>query len=360
MVQTNLWRIRSSARNGAHAVNNSGSNTKQLLFDAINLSLIVAIVTTWVAPPLETNSLTWLPTLGFSFLALALGLIFSLFINRKSPSLGRIIFASPRDEFPVKPLLKTIWGWQLLFSLLIVLIAAGQATEFSLRQLLDEQGLHAAANLFLSLLSPDWQLLPVAVFQVIETIFIALLATILALPIAFVLSFFAAKNIMKGRAAFICYALLRTFLNLIRSVEPIIWAVIFAVWVGVGPFAGMLALMIQSIASLTKQYSEIIESANDGPIDAILSTGARRVQVIWFGVVPQVVLPFISFTLYRWDINVRMATIIGFAGGGGIGTILYQYSMRAQWPQVGCLVLVIAAVVWLIDLGSAYLREALK
>jgi phosphonate transport system permease protein len=153
---------------------------------------------------------------------------------------------------------------------------------------------------------------------------------------------------------------LRTFLNIVRSVEPLIWAIIFSVWVGIGPFAGMLTLMLHSVASLTKQYSEIVECIFDGPVEGIKATGASRLQTIRFGVVPQIVLPYISFTIYRWDINVRMATIIGLVGGGGIGTMLIQYQGQALWREVGCIVVVIAVVVWLLDTGSAYIREAIK
>ena len=88
--------------------------------------------------------------------------------------------------------------------------------------------------------------------------------------------------------------------------------------------------------------------------------GSQRIQVIWFGVVPQVILPYIAMTVYRWDTNVRMATVIGLVGGGGIGTLLIQYQGQAMWREVGCIILVIAVIVWLMDTASAYIREALK
>lgn len=138
------------------------------------------------------------------------------------------------------------------------------------------------------------------------------------------------------------------------------WAIIFSVWVGIGAGAGMLALMIHSIASLAKQYSEIVETVSDGPIEGIQSTGASKLQTIWYAIVPQVVLPYISFTVYRWDINVRMATIVGFVGGGGIGKLLIAYQGQAMWREMGCIFFVIAIVVWLLDQGSSYIREALK
>jgi phosphonate transport system permease protein len=104
----------------------------------------------------------------------------------------------------------------------------------------------------------------------------------------------------------------------------------------------------------------MIEAVDDGPIEGIMATGANPIQVIWFAIVPQVVLPYISFTIYRWDINVRMATVIGLVGGGGIGTLLIQYQGQAMWSEVGCLAMLIVIVVWSMDTSSAYIREALK
>ncbi|MHC4306713.1 MAG: ABC transporter permease subunit, partial [Planctomycetota bacterium] len=92
---------------------------------------------------------------------------------------------------------------------------------------------------------------------------------------------------------------------------------------------------------------------------AIEATGANRVQVVWYAVVPQIILPYLSFTIYRWDINVRMATIIGLVGGGGVGQLLMQYQGLAMWSQVGTIVLVIAIVVWIMDYLSARIREAI-
>lgn len=148
------------------------------------------------------------------------------------------------------------------------------------------------------------------------------------------------------------YLALRTFFNVTRSIEAILWAIIFSVWVGIGPFAGMMALMVHSVASLAKQYSEMVETVSEGPIEGVQSCGANKLQTIWFAIVPQVVLPYISFTVYRWDINVRMATVIGLVGGGGIGTMLVQYQGQAMWPEVGTIIVVIAAVVW-IDHGPS-------
>jgi phosphonate ABC transporter permease subunit PhnE len=157
----------------------------------------------------------------------------------------------------------------------------------------------------------------------------------------------------------IVYYSTRTVLNILRSIEPLIMAIVFAIWVSIGPFAGVLALSLHSIAALAKLYSEQVESIDPGPIEAITATGATRLQTIVYGVVPQIVPPYIAFTLYRWDINVRMSTIIGFVGGGGIGQILKQWIDLLQYRQAGVATLAIAIVVAALDYASAKTREKL-
>ncbi|MBA3868560.1 MAG: phosphonate ABC transporter, permease protein PhnE [Anaerolineae bacterium] len=155
----------------------------------------------------------------------------------------------------------------------------------------------------------------------------------------------------------VLYQTARTILNTVRAIEPLIIALIFSIWVGIGPFAGVLALTLHSIASLAKLYSEQIESIDTGPIEALQSTGANRLQTIVYAVVPQVVPPFVSFTMYRWDINVRMSTIIGFVGGGGIGFLLQQQINLLRYRDAGVAVLAIAIVVSILDYLSATIRE---
>ena len=155
----------------------------------------------------------------------------------------------------------------------------------------------------------------------------------------------------------IVYYITRTVLNALRSVEPLIMAIVFVIWVGIGPFAGVLALTLHSIAALAKLYSEQVESIDPGPIEAIEATGATRLQTILYAVVPQIVPPYLAFTLYRWDINVRMSTIIGFVGGGGIGQVLKQWIDLLQYRQAGVATLAIMIVVAALDYASAQARE---
>jgi len=211
--------------------------------------------------------------------------------------------------------------------------------------------------------TPDPQLRDSIMGGILESIYMALLATLLGGVIAFPLSFLGARNIMGfSRAGWLVFSLTRGFFNIFRSIESILWAVVFAVWVGFGPFAGVLALTLHTIAALGKLYSEQVESIDPGPLEAIAATGARRWQVVLYGVIPQIVPSYLAFTLYRWDINVRMSTVIALVGGGGIGRILFYYKnevgrLSNAWNQVGAVIVVIVAVVWFLDYISGRIRE---
>ncbi|MFN2274555.1 MAG: phosphonate ABC transporter, permease protein PhnE, partial [Anaerolineales bacterium] len=177
---------------------------------------------------------------------------------------------------------------------------------------------------------------------------------ILAIPV----SFLAARNLMSGTwITLAIYFLTRTILNIIRSIEPLIWAIIAVVVVGLGPFAGILALTLHSIAALGKLYSESIESIDSGPIEAIQATGANWLQTIMYAVVPQIIPPFVSFTIYRWDINVRMSTVIGLVGGGGIGFLLVQWIRLLDYRAAGIAVWFIAITVAILDYVSSEIRQ---
>jgi len=194
--------------------------------------------------------------------------------------------------------------------------------------------------------------------KMIETVFLALMATTIAIIFAIPLSFLAARNLMGGHPITMgIYYVVRSILNILRSIEPLIMAIVFVVWVGLGPFAGVLALAVHSIAALGKLYSEAVESIDPGPIEAITATGANRLQTIVYAVIPQIVPPYTAFTIYRWDINVRMSTVIGFVGGGGIGYLLQQWIRLMMYEEAGAAVWAIAIVVAIMDYTSAKVRE---
>lgn len=194
---------------------------------------------------------------------------------------------------------------------------------------------------------------------IVVTLFLALMATAGGLVLAVPMSFLAARNLMSTNPVTLSiYYVIRVIMNVVRSIEPIIWALIAIIWVGPGPFAGVIALTIHTIAALGKLYSESIEGIDNGPIEAIQATGANRLQTIIYAVVPQIIPPFVSFSIYRWDINVRMSTIIGAVGGGGIGVVLIQWIRLGDNHSVGIAVWMIAIVVTILDYTSSRIREA--
>jgi phosphonate transport system permease protein len=202
------------------------------------------------------------------------------------------------------------------------------------------------------------QELKLAIEKMIETIIIGMMATLFGIVLALPISFLAAKNLMSNSPiTLVIYYVVRTILNIIRSIEPLIWAIIAVIVVGLGPFAGIVALTLHSMAALAKLYSEAIESIDPGPIEAIQATGANWLQTIMYAVVPQIIPPFVSFTIYRWDINIRMSTVIGFVGGGGIGFLLAQWIRLLDYRAAGIAVWFIAITVAILDFVSAEIRE---
>jgi len=136
-------------------------------------------------------------------------------------------------------------------------------------------------------------------------------------------------------------------------------ATILGFWLSFGSFPGFLALTVVTIASLGKLFSEAVEGIDSGPIEALQATGANRLQVVVYGIVPQIVPNFISFIIYHWDINIRISTIIGFVGGGGIGYYLSQKINLLNYHQAGTAIWAIVIVVWAMDFLSSEVRKRL-
>ena len=200
--------------------------------------------------------------------------------------------------------------------------------------------------------------LQLVVQRMLETIFMGMMATLFGIILSVPISFLAARNIMSASPITLAiYYVTRTIMNVVRAIEPLIWALIAVVWVGLGPFAGIVALTVHSVAALGKLYSEAIEGIDPGPIEAIEATGATRLSTIMYAVVPQMISPFVSFSIYRWDVNVRMSTVIGLVGGGGVGFILVQYIRLLDYRAAGIAVWFIAVTVAVLDYVSAEIRR---
>ena len=131
------------------------------------------------------------------------------------------------------------------------------------------------------------------------------------------------------------YVAIRLLFTIIRSIDVLIVVIVAAVLVGIGSAAGVIGLAFHNVGVLGKLYSEAIEGIDAGPLEAITATGANRFQVIWTAVIPQIVNPYISFTIYRLDTNVRLAPILGLVGGGGIGILLFQSINLLQYGAAG-------------------------
>jgi len=192
------------------------------------------------------------------------------------------------------------------------------------------------------------------------TIFMALLSTTIATLIAAPLSFLAASNITKrGIIGSTVYYVMRFIFNVLRAYDPLSMALLFAFWLTFGPFPGAMALTVVTIASLGKLFSEAVENIDPGPVEALQATGASPLHTVRYGVLPQVIPDFVSYIVYHWDINVRISTIIGFVGGGGIGYLLNLYINDFKWNQAGTAIWAIVIVVWAMDFLSAEVRKRL-
>jgi phosphonate transport system permease protein len=182
----------------------------------------------------------------------------------------------------------------------------------------------------------------------------AIAGTVIAVVVAFPLSFLAAKNTSPN--AFF-YWVFKTVVNLLRTIPDVALGLVLIAGVGLGPFPGTLALAFHTATVLIKLFSENIEQIDEGVVEAITATGASNVSVLCFGVIPQVIPSFISFILYRFEANIRSAAVLGLIGAGGIGTIMNTYFRLFQYPQAGITVFVLVMLVLLVDYSSARLRD---
>jgi phosphonate transport system permease protein len=197
--------------------------------------------------------------------------------------------------------------------------------------------------------------LPAALLGALKTVEIALLGTAAAAVLALPLGVISARNVAAPGVFYPA----RAILNFFRSVDTLVYALIFVAAVGLGPLPGVLAVVAYTTTSLAKLYSEAIEGIDRGPVDAITATGATRLQILRFGVLPQVLPLFLSYVLYRLETNIRAATVLGFVGAGGIGFYLQTYLRMIDYPAASTVILVTVAMVMVVDALSSKLRERL-
>ncbi|MBW7477247.1 phosphonate ABC transporter, permease protein PhnE [Paenibacillus oenotherae] len=213
--------------------------------------------------------------------------------------------------------------------------------------------------IFAGIFSPDWGYVYLPEGEdllrgLLDTLAIAALGTFISTLVSIPFAFWSAANMSRARTV---SASGRMVLSFIRSFPEIVMAILFIKAVGPGSFAGVLALGLHSVGMLGKLFAEEVESMDRGPQEALVASGANYWQMLWFAVIPQVLPGFLSYTLYRFEINVRSATILGIIGAGGIGTPLIFAQSSRDWDRVGIILLGIIVMVTLIDLISGAIRR---
>ena len=191
--------------------------------------------------------------------------------------------------------------------------------------------------------------------EMVVTLQIALWGTVLAVIFAVPLGLLSSANIAP---AWVCQ-IVRRFMDAARAINEMVFAMLFIVAVGLGPFAGVLALFVHTTGVLAKLFSEAVESIDAQPVEGIRATGANALEEIVYGIIPQVLPLWISYSLYRFESNVRSASVVGMVGAGGIGVILWEIIRGFQYAQTCAVMIIIVITVVLIDLVSARIRKAL-
>ena len=227
------------------------------------------------------------------------------------------------------------------------------ATEVSLARTVE--GVPFVLDFLRRMLPPDFSVLGHALRGAAQTLQIAIVGTAIAAVLALPVGFLAARNVSPP---WLFYGA-RSVLNLFRAIDTLVYALIFVAAVGLGPFPGVLAVVVYTTTVLAKLYSEAIEAIDPGPVEAVAATGATRLQLLRWGVLPQLVPQFLSFTLYRFETNIRAAAILGFVGAGGIGFYIQTYLRMLNYPAASTVLLVLIVLVMVVDFASSRLRARL-
>ncbi|MBL0714948.1 MAG: phosphonate ABC transporter, permease protein PhnE [Desulfosarcina sp.] len=214
-----------------------------------------------------------------------------------------------------------------------------------------------AQDLIVRMWPPDLAFAGALVKPLIETIHIATIGTVITFFIAFSIAFLAARNTTFNS---VTWLIGRMILVGSRSVNTVIWGLLFVAIFGPGPVAGIWAIAFRSIGFMGKLVAEAIEEIDEGAVEAIEATGASRLQVLLFGILPQV-LPVVYGTIvYRWDINIRESTVLGFVGAGGIGILLYSSINQFLWREVSLTLISVFGVVLISEFISAKVRQRIS
>ena len=241
-------------------------------------------------------------------------------------------------------------GWSALAA---ALVWSAWATEVSLGRMVE--GVPYMLDFLRRMMPPDFSVLGQGLRGALQTFEIALVGTAVAALLALPLGFAAARNVAPPGL----FVVARAALNFFRAIDALVYALFFVAAVGLGPFPGVLALVVYTTTVLAKLYSEAIEAIDPGPVEAVAAAGATPLQVLRFGVLPQLTPQFLSFMLYRLETNIRAAAVLGFVGAGGIGFYIQTYLRMLNYPAASAVLLVLIALVMAVDWASSRLRARL-
>ena len=232
-----------------------------------------------------------------------------------------------------------------------VLFLTGKDTDISTTKFV--QGIPAIIDYIFRMIPPDWEYSKTIWKPTIETVEIAIWGTLLSIFLAVPLGFLAAQNISPHP---IVYNSARLLLNALRGVSELVFALIFVSAVGLGPFPGVLALALHNAGMLGKFYAEAIEAVDSGPVEAVTATGSTWSQSIVYSIIPQVIPHFITYSLYRFEVSIRAATVLGLVGAGGIGFHLISSIRLFDYQTTAMILITIVALVVITDYTGARIR----
>jgi phosphonate transport system permease protein len=240
----------------------------------------------------------------------------------------------------------------------IWIVAAGAvlwftAAQIGLRPVALVKGIPFMADFFSRMFPPDLTHLALLGGATLETVQIAVWGTLIAVGLSIPFALLGAKNTTPHPVVF---HVTRMCLNALRAINELVFALIFVAAVGLGPFAGVLAIALHATGMLAKFCAEEVEGVDRGPIEAMQATGAGRMQVILYGIVPQVIPAFISYSIYRFDVSIRAATILGLVGAGGLGFSLIKTMKLFKYHETATCILVIFVLVFISDWVCARVR----
>jgi phosphonate transport system permease protein len=243
------------------------------------------------------------------------------------------------------------YGWLAWSGLALVMAWAWHGAEIRPLDLVRDAGnMRTYAGDFFPPDFRDWRLY---VREMVVTLHIALWGTVLAIVAAVPMGLLSSSNIVPAWV----YQPVRRIMDACRATNEMVFAMLFIVAVGLGPFAGVLALFVHTTGTLAKLFSEAVEAIDPRPVEGIRATGAHRLAEIAYGVIPQVMPLWLSYCLYRFESNVRSASVVGMVGAGGIGVVLFEVIRGFQYAQTCAVLLILIVTVSLIDLLSSWLRQ---